>query len=419
MFRGFLSDRSMRIKAVVPILIALALGLTGCGGDGPSPSKAKKTSVLMMRHCVRSMPEDGVYANPELKYFNNYSAKPWPEFKVPDMHCTANGKKLIVDQSKWLKENGNLPLPMHVIADDCERDDVTGHALLEGLGMTAGIDGTTFKTAGINGTFNPYEYNKTAAACLVSNADIKAAIQAQLETYPMPSNFAPLFAKIFNVSGKGVAGDWTTSGCEVTDDAISDHWWAPIVGGCNVANEFTERFMMEWGNDMKVGWGHLEPSEIKELLVVHGWYLTVALNAFKLQKVKASSIAWAILDALEAGEQGTTAFVGHDTQQGGLNGALGISWDPSPWPINATTPGSALRFDKDGDSDTVSVSYVFNNDLSGVDMQSVPVTFPGFKAGTITMKGLRDLVQKNIVEACALRSAKTNAAAPGLDELVV
>lgn len=401
-------------------LLGAALILSGCGGGGTTPAPGtKKTTVLMMRHCLRDMPEKGIYDVQGLDYFNNYSQTPWAPFlnkekPVPAFYCLDRGEKIVEEQGEWLKKNGNLPSPITAIADTCQRDDVTAHAFLRGLGVDANSD--TFFTNhfpfdnGKNKTLTPDCKTLTAA-------ELFAAISAQRKMTPPPSNYAALVDQIYKVAGKGAAGDWTNTSCTLEADPTV-HWWAPFIGGCNVANEFAERFLMEWGGGMAPGWGKLNTTDIPKLLAVHAWYLRTSLFIPSVQKSEAASIAWAILETLEAGAQGTTNFVGHDTQQGGLSAALGLSWDPSPYAESATIPGSMLRFDLDSGSDIVTMSYGFPEDYGkGGDMKFVPASFPGMKMpeGKVSMKDLRDIVTKGTDASC--RAYKPGAVAQ--KELVV
>ena len=43
--------------------------------------------------------------------------------------------------------------------------------------------------------------------------------------------------------------------------------------------------------------------------------------------------------------RGTRMYVGHDSDLDGLATILDLSWSSPPFPPNATTPGSGLRFD--------------------------------------------------------------------------
>jgi len=278
------------------------------------------------------------------------------------------------------------------------------------LGVDANND--TFSS-----NYAPFDNGKKTKGCKTfTAAELFAAISAQQKMNPPPSNYASLLDQIYKIAGEGAAGDWTKTACKLEADPLTNHWWAPNIGGCNVAGEFSERFLMEWGGGMTPGWGKLNVTDIPKLLAVHTWYLKTSLFIPSVQKSEAASIAGAILETLEAGAQGTTNFVGHDTQQGGLSAALGLSWDPSPYALSATVPGSMLRFDLDSGSDTVEMSYGFPADYSkGGDMKFVPASFPGMPAGKVSLKALRDIVTKGTDASC--RAYKPGAAAQ--KELVV
>mmetsp|Transcript_57768 Transcript_57768/g.122901 ORF Transcript_57768/g.122901 Transcript_57768/m.122901 type:complete len:412 (+) Transcript_57768:132-1367(+) len=391
--------------ATILTIGALSTAIQGCESSNHNDATKKKTSVLLMRHCARSTGESGIYSNPSYTDFNNYSKTEWPNFGVPDMYCLDKGVSIIEQEGQWFKNTGQLPSPVFVIADDVERDHVTGQTLLKGLGLE--VDSQTYSV-----DKGPFSSAAGSAGCPKLSVDeIKQSILSQLELYPQAPDFMTMMTKMYAMAGTGVAGDWVPTPCLLMDD-FDSHWWAPLSGNCEVANNFAERFLMETAGGFQVGWGNMEPGDLPKFLEIHEWYMKVALNAPVVQKQKAASIAWAILDKLEAGAQGTTAFVGHDTNQGGLNSVLGLGWNPAPWPHNSTMPGSALRFDMEEGSDAVKMSYVFVDDFSkGGEMTSVPASIAGFPEGTITLKALRNLVESNTEQAC--RSDK-----PSVDEIL-
>merc|ERR1712187_589454 len=107
---------------------------------------------------------------------------------------------------------------------------------------------------------------------------------------------------------------------------------------------------------------------------------------------KEASIVKSLSATLEAGEQGTKIFVGHDSQLNALNAALGLNWNASPFPVNATLPGSALRFDREGRH--VRVSYVYLANFS--DDTSTMTVVPAM-SGSMSITKLSAAV----VDACA------------------
>ena len=66
-------------------LLGAALVLHGCGSGGGDHGGGPKTTVVLMRHCVR---DTGNHSSWMAKaagygYYNNYSNEEWPEFGVP------------------------------------------------------------------------------------------------------------------------------------------------------------------------------------------------------------------------------------------------------------------------------------------------------------------------------------------------
>jgi hypothetical protein len=94
-----------------------------------------------------------------------------------------------------------------------------------------------------------------------------------------------------------------------------------------------------------------------------------------------SFMAKRILDLLGNGEgdgegEGTTIIVGHDTDMDAIGALFGMSWSSSPWPADASTPGSAVRFDLEADGKTVQASLVFQVfDGPSPPMRTVPAAF--------------------------------------------
>eukprot|EP00971_Amphidinium_carterae_P287818 5713715-Amphidinium_carterae.2 len=105
---------------------------------------------------------------------------------------------------------------------------------------------------------------------------------------------------------------------------------------------------------------------------------------------------------MEAAKAGTTIFIGHDTQLNALSGGLGLTWDPSPLPVNATLPGSFLRFTRSGED--VAVTYSFHANFSQVDepVTTVPAVFVqgGMRAKT-TFDDFKQRVEAGSDARCA------------------
>jgi len=299
-------------------------------------------SVLVMRHCVRSTPEEGIKAVPGFENFNSYSASQWPTFPVTSMSCLPRGLKLMEASGKWLRDRWLLPEPVHISSDDSQRDKDTSRALLMGFAGTEQKENFITDSASFDTLYSDACPELTAA-------EEAEARREQLAIWPVSSDLLQLQAKLFSALGTGVAGDWTAVPCHVSDTG-------QIVGSCQAAFEFTERLLMQAGGGLTMGWGNLSFEDVQALLPLSTYYLRVSLAAPKLLKRKQPAIMRSVLSALEA-DDGTEIFMGHDTQLVALAAALDLSWDPHPYHSNATLPGSALRFDRRGDD--VEISYIY------------------------------------------------------------
>jgi hypothetical protein len=91
-------------------------------------------TVIVMRHCVRTTPftlDGEVFPN-----FNDYSARPFPDWKYPAWQCVPRGLDMIASQGAYLRDEKTFATPLlKVISDAVDRDTDTSHALLKGLGM--------------------------------------------------------------------------------------------------------------------------------------------------------------------------------------------------------------------------------------------------------------------------------------------
>eukprot|EP00929_Paragymnodinium_shiwhaense_P053620 TRINITY_DN26853_c0_g1_i1.p1 TRINITY_DN26853_c0_g1~~TRINITY_DN26853_c0_g1_i1.p1 ORF type:complete len:405 (+),score=50.59 TRINITY_DN26853_c0_g1_i1:81-1295(+) len=376
---------------VAPIFSCTVL-LLGCHDDNDTPnSLGKRTTVFVMRHCARAMPESGIDDVENLRYFDNYSSEAWASFGSDgEWDCLARGERIVEQTGEWLKKYGSLPAPIRAIADDVQRDHMTAQKLLQGLGVS---------TRHYSSSTGPYSVAETCPN--MSADDYKAALEQQLADHPITADwYAPMQNEVRSVVGTGAAGDWNDTSCRFDPGAQFKDWWAPYKGACQAASQFASRFLMQWGGGIDIGWNKVLPTSIPRLLSLHSWYFTLTLNAPAVVARREASIVNAVARILEHGEQGTTFLVGHDTNQGGLNGALGLSWQPDAFPANSTMPGSMLRFDLQ--DNTVTASYAFVEDFSkGGSLKSVPVEFPGTASSTMALDAFLKLADGSIVAECA------------------
>jgi hypothetical protein len=90
-------------------------------------------TVIVMRHCVRTTPFslDGEV----FPYFNDYSGRPFPDWKYPAWQCVPRGLDIIAAEGEFLRDKQVFALPLiKVVSDAIDRDVDTAHSLLQGLG---------------------------------------------------------------------------------------------------------------------------------------------------------------------------------------------------------------------------------------------------------------------------------------------
>lgn len=353
-----------------------------------------RSTVIVMRHCVRSTDDGTLFGRPNLTHFDNYSHTSWPEFPVPAMYCLPRGADIIVGEGKWLKAHGQLHEPIRVIADACERDNVTAKSLMRGLGLNS-----TAQSFLISG--DPFNHKDDSTCHMEKNARAAAVRRRVASASRDEAMYAELMQQVYNITGNGAAGNWTNISCAV------DNTTGFQEGNCMLASEFTERLLMEWGGDMSIGWGHslASPENIPRLLQLHAWYREVNDAVLVIDRTHSASIARAVLESLDKG--GTTIFVGHDSQLDGLKSIMGLGWDASPFPANVTLPGSMLRFQRDGAKVTASYIFVPNFTDDSGDMEIAPAQWAlrsgdaDASAGEACMADMRQMTTAKFEASCA------------------
>ena len=87
-------------------------------------------------------------------------------------------------------------------------------------------------------------------------------------------------------------------------------------------------------------------------------------------------------------EDGTLVLVGHDGDLDALAVLFGLSWHTKPFPPNATTPGSALRFDL-FDGDVVEASVLYQAFDGSGSVLSAPANFECSSSASSTRRSTR------------------------------
>lgn len=154
-------------------------------------------------------------------------------------------------------------------------------------------------------------------------------------------------ARLQNILGAGVAPPIQG----IADFFSSGVWGGTLSGGTAVGSAIIEAFIMQVGGGLDVAWGRLDNvAELySDLLEAHITYRHVMARTPVIAKYRHSNLLHHIILALDPSNAttlpGTRMYVGHDSDLDGLATILGLSWSSPPFPPNATTPGSGLRFD--------------------------------------------------------------------------
>lgn len=313
-------------------------------------------SVLVFRHCLRSTPTSA-YGAPGYDQFNNYSSHQFPSWPVPVYQCLPHGIDILQSAGKQI--GPSLPSPVVFKVDtDAKRDNDTANALLEGMGMESG---SYISSADL---FHPVLSN--VCPPLPKNEAI-AALKARFAASTVPNDHLDRLRRLQRVLGKGVA-----PALEDIVDTVKDNGY--FTGGASVASEFAEAFLMQYGGNLPTAWGEITtPEPIYDFLHTHTYYRQINDRVLPVVARSHTMMTNVITNFLKNGN-GTLILVGHDSDLDALSEMFGMSWDTKPFPSNATTPGSALRFDISAAGNVVtSIHYQNFNGSSYVN--TVPTTF--------------------------------------------
>lgn len=356
-------------------------------------------SVLIMRHCVRSTPAS-VYGDPSLHFTSqdNYTSAshPFPEWPVSTYECIPGALEMVRQMGRDLA--GTLPGPLLLRVDgSTKRTNDTALALLDGLGSDV-----PRRQIFDNKLFNPaFAHGHHHHDCSKVNATTKAALlKQQLADFPAPSGHAALLRALQGILGEGAAPP-----LEDLPDRIYES--GDFNGGSSVGSEIAETFLMQLGGSLPVAWGLMKPEQVYDFLALRTWYRAINDRILGLIRRSHSYMAHEVMSFLTAKADSpaprTTIIVGHDGDQDAIAELFGIRWHTAPFPENATTPGSALRFDLDADNQvSVSVIYQrFDGDaMPRPHMQSVPATFTWSGKASESLSKISDWLMGRISKKC-------------------
>lgn len=342
-------------------------------------------TVLVMRHCARTTPNDVEGGAKGYDWANNYTAQPWPAWpdNLAPYLCLPNGLTIVKGTGTWLRLNGNLPQPIAITADNVTRDLQTSEALIEGLQWKG-----QYRT----------DHGPFSSACTKRpNAFRDSAIRAHLAAHPLTQQYTDALNMLQQVTGKGVA--------PLPSDIPNHVHHGYLEGGIEVGQGEAERLLMELGGNMTVGWGNVKsPIDVYTMLNVHSYarFLQDVIPA--IQRNEGASITAAVLSSLSSSQPGTQFYVGHDSQLWSLAATLGLWWAAEPLPMLPTLPGSMLRFDKVGDTVTVSYLYALFTDSTG-QLYTTPATVAGANnSSKLSLSQLQAIANAGINQTCVVKS---------------
>ena len=371
-------------------------------------SSAPVRSVLVFRHCVRSTKNTTYYEN-TTRPLNDFSAQPehaFPKWPVPEYECMPQGLDHIQSAGEQLFPS--LPQPLlaeNILVDaGASRDNDTAKALLRGFGYPEDFltpDACLFDP--VSCRYCPSYPSDTMAA----------AVQARFESFPPPHDLEALLTSLqTRVLLPGIA-----PALPDIPNVVSDDGW--LVGGVTAGADIAETFLMQLGSgygvspnssssEEVVGWGEITPEEVRTFLQLQVYKRGVQDRTLVLDAYSHSNMANTIMDFLDGSGNGTLILVGHDTELDALATLFGISWNTDPFPMNATTPGSALRFDVVDDSSAVAVSMHYQTLEPGTsDVLTVPAQYTWWTSTILpSLVDIRDWLSPRLDDSCS--PSKTN-----------
>lgn len=379
--------------------VASTLGLAAAASGGGR-------SVVVLRHCARSTPYN-VYGAKAYSNVDNYTSTPFPAWPVAAYQCLPRGIDIIEHLGTQFLELG-LECPVSLTYDaSAQRDHDTAYAVAKGLGNCQ------HNETGSAWIFDPPRAGKCPD--LTSQERVAAKLR-RYHSFAAPADHEKRLERIQTVCGAGVAPP-----IQSIPDYVSNTSGF-LDGGSSIASAITEMFLMQLGGGIEAAWGRASPEDIYGLLEAHIYYRGVNARVPEIVARTHSYMASAIMSYLrESDADGTWVLVGHDTDLDALAALIGLEWDTAPFPPNATTPGSALRFRRTEDGAgqaSVETSLIYNEfDSTAPKVMSVAANFTGISPGAsgarnaLTMDAFVARVEARLDPKCSPKSEHPSGAA--------
>ncbi len=352
-------------------LLPLALVCAACLSAQPVDDTQLKQVIIFGRHSVRAPTAPNTY-------LNQYSAQNFPDFLVPMGFLTPNGEQLETILGgyyrRWLTQEGLLTGNdandanfVYFHANAIQRTVDTAQHFWAGFLPQAPINVyyLTPSTA-----FDPL-FDPVDAGVAQLNPQIAAAsVMGRLGSNPqvLASAYAPEFALARSVllgypisqtpppplpsSVMFDATDFAANPIVVTAQAQG---LAISMGGLTTANSVIDPFVMEYGDNLLVGWGQMTEAGVSQTSRIIGMQLDLEFRTPYLASVESSNVASHIVRSLEQASTGNAMWgaLGHpstkvivliasDVNVCGLAGLFHIDWLVPGYQQDFCGPGGAL-----------------------------------------------------------------------------
>ena len=413
-----------------------AQGTTKASAPDQSVEKSELRFVaIVSRHGVRS-------PTGRAEQLNQYSAQPWPDWKLPAGYLTEHGFQLMTLMGAWdrqmllsqgLFHGSGCEDARHIriLADSDQRTRETGRALAKGLAPDCAIE----VQALAEGTPDPLFHSVEAGvgspdrglAVAALNGRIGGSAEALVQAYrPQLTQLQQVLDSC--ASGASCASEKQIRLMEipaVVSPGKSDHI-AELRTPLSVASTITENFLLEYCNGMdaqQVAWGKVNADSLRALLQLHVAQEDYAGRTEAIARPQASNLLAHLLSSMRQAADGKPmrgalsrpddrllVLAGHDTNLVNIAGALHLNW-VIDGRKDDTPPGGALVFElwkmPGKDSWQVRTWYVAQT-LEQMRMatpltaneppQRVPVFLPGCGRadGSCSLDGFRRAIEASI-----------------------
>jgi 4-phytase/acid phosphatase len=370
----------MRATVLTPLLL-LGWSLQAIG-QSPAPASSEKPSlpngqlqqvVALFRHGVRAplKPIDDPKNNP-------HTTSPWPTpsqwgaKKWGDLtsHGSVLAKALGYDYAQMYKKMLPAGSKGFLLPDVAERTVHTALALASGLNG-GGLPVTCPTPAPTSSPtpdplFHPFEAHcgQPDKGPLVGTAE---EISANAQVW-INADYATQFRQLYDVLActppakceplKNVENNSAQACLSPAKGCSGPIAWQ---GQFSYANTASETFLLEYVNQMDVGWGRVltPPAKLLSMMALHEFYFEKTQRDYYVSQIQASNLLQEIKQTLNgenvpcrripAGYQ-FAAFVGHDTNIANVAALLKLSWTftgkgTSGLPDNDPLPAGALIFE--------------------------------------------------------------------------